>query len=536
MKMFRLLTGMIALSTIVLAGCSAKSPDFTPVLQSITISPTSPTVAFGDTQQFTVTGTCTTPPGSASTTGPCSPSVTWSVAPTSPTPATVGNGTISQSGLFTSTAQGQVDVVATADGKTTKQTVTVGVPVIKTLVVTPATASIGQQSTQNYLVQATYSDTAGAVVPVRSGDTIEWAAYNPGTTTTATIATVSPTAGTTTTATSNTTAGTVTITACTPACATATKTGTATLTITNQRLIGLTADQKLVPPAQTVAAGVDSSPYQMIGTYSDGTNTTTAPIPNSQIDWTITPADGSIATLNTVDATGNSVTAHAVALGLATITGTLKAGVATGITDPTKRFETGTLTVLQGYCTVPYAAPAATAVGTTDPLCLGSLLCSVGSPNNAIDSDPATFATLNSTVGLLGSGVTLTINSGAAAQPGGTTVGFVIARPAGLLLSAEVLSQFTVSTLLGTATGTPTVQDTFTTSASTTLPPLLRLTLLGTIGGVDQVLVSFDTTATKSYDGLSIKFSPGVASALETTNVYSACAAIDKTKLPTTTP
>lgn len=525
MKMFRLLTGMIALFMIALAGCSNQSPDFTPVLKTITISPNpAPTVALGNTQQFTATGTCTTPPNSAGVqgTGPCSPKVSWSTSNPSV-------GTISNTGLFTSVSQGTTDVTASAEGKTGTVTVTVGAPVIKTLVVTPATASIGQESTQNYLVQATYSDTAGVAITVRSGDTIEWASYIPGSTTPSTIATVNPATGTTTTATSATTAGTATITACSPTCVSASKiTGTATLTVTNQRLIGLTADQKLVPPAQTVPAGVDSLPYQMIGTYSDGTNTTTGPIPNSQIDWTITPADGSIATLNTVDPVGNSVTAHAVALGLATIKGTLKAGVAPSITDPTKRFETGTLTVLQGYCTAPYAAPAATTTTTLDPLCLGGLLCSVGSPGNVIDNDPATFATLNSTVGLLFSGVTLTINSGAAAQPGGTTVGFVIARPAGLLLSAEVLSQFTVTTLLGT-----TVQDTFNTPASTTLPPLLRLTLLGAIGGVDQVLVSFDTTAGKSYDGLSIRFNPGVASALETTNVYSACAAIDKTKLPT---
>jgi len=533
MKMFRLLTGMLALLMFGLAGCGTQSPDFTPVLKTITISPSpAPTVAFGDTQQFTAAGTCTTPPDSSGVvgTGACSPGVNWSVKPTSAT--SVGNGTISNTGLFTATAQGQVDVVAAADGITTSQTITVGAPVIKTLVVTPATATIGQESTQDYLVQATYSDTAGAVIPVRSGDTIEWKSYIPGSTNNSPIATVSPATGTTTTATSATTAGTATITACSPDCTVASKvTGTATLNVTNQRLIGLSADQKLAPPTQTIAADVDSLPYQMIGTYSDGTTTTTAPIPNSQIDWTITPADDSIAKLNPVDPAGNSVTAHAVALGLATIKGTLKTGVAPSITDPTKRFATGTLTVLQGYCTAPYAAPAATTSVTLDPLCLGGLLCSVGNPGFAIDSDPGSFATLNSTVGLLTSGVTLTINSGVAAQPGGTTAGFVIARPAGLLLSAEVLSQFTITTLLGT-----TVQQTFNTPASTTLPPLLRLTLLGALGGVDQILVSFDTATGKSYDGLSIRFNPGVASALTTTNVYSACAAVDKNKLPQPTP
>lgn len=534
MKMFRLPAGLIALLMLGLVGCSTQSPDFTAKLLTFSISPSSGNVPLGDTFQFTPSATCSTPPGSAQTTASCTPDIQWTVQTI---PNSSGKGTISNTGLFTGTAPGDVDVVASAGGISSTAKVTVGPGVIKTLVVTPATASIGQESSQNFLVQATYSDSPGQTVTLRPGDTIEWAAYVPNSTTPSTVATVSPTTGSTTTASSAQVAGTVTITACTPTCAAATTTGSATLTVTNQRLIGLSADQKLTPPTQTIPAGIDSAPYQMIGTFSDGTTTTTGPINNTQIDWTFTPADGSIATLNPVDATGNSVTMHGVALGQATLKGTLKAGVAPSITDPTKRFETGTLSVLQGYCTVPYAQPAATTTVTLDPLCLGGLLCSVTNPNNVIDSDPGTFASLNSTVGLLFSGETLQINSGAAAQAGGTTVGFVIARPAGLLLSAEVLSQFTVQTLLGTANpNTQTVQETFNVSASTTLPPLLRLTLLGTVGGVDQVLVSFDTTASKDYDGLSIKFNPGVAGALETTNIYSACANIDKTKLPPPSP
>ena len=63
MKMFRLLTSMFALLMFGLAGCGTQSPDFTPVLKTITISPNpAPTVAFGDTLQFTAAGTCTTPP------------------------------------------------------------------------------------------------------------------------------------------------------------------------------------------------------------------------------------------------------------------------------------------------------------------------------------------------------------------------------------------------------------------------------------------------------------------------------------------
>ena len=532
MKMFRLITGMIALLIFGLAGCGTQSPDFTPVLQTLTISPSpAPTVAYGDTLQFSASGTCTTPPDSSGKQGaaPCTPNVTWSVKPTSPAPATVGNGTISNSGLFTSTAQGQVDVVATADGITASETVTVGKPTLKTLVVTPATKTIGQAATQSYLVEGTYSDTAGQPIPIRAGDTIQWASYVPGTTTPSTIATVSPTTGTTTTATSGNAPGTATITACSPDCAPTTANkiiGTATLTVNNQRLVGLDNNQMLTPATATIAAGA-SQDFQMMGIYSDGTTQTSQPIPNSQIQWQVTPATVATAANGSPDPTSNKFTVSGVAKGLATVTGTLDATTSAGLTDPTKNSSTGTLTVLDSYCTVPYSQPAATTTTALDPLCLGGLLCSIDNPNNVIDSDPGTFAALNSAVGLLGSSVTLTINSGATAQPGGTTAGFVIARPAGLLLSAEVLSQFTVSTLLGT-----TVQDTFTTSASTTLPPLLRLTLLGTVGGVDQVLVSFDTSAAKPYDGMSIKFSPGVASALETTNVYSACASIDKSKLP----
>ena len=68
MKGVRFLTALLAL---VLAGCgdgSIKSPDFTPQLATLTIAPTASSIALGRTQQFTATGTCTTP---ENTTAPC---------------------------------------------------------------------------------------------------------------------------------------------------------------------------------------------------------------------------------------------------------------------------------------------------------------------------------------------------------------------------------------------------------------------------------------------------------------------------------
>jgi len=131
------------------------------------------------------------------------------------------------------------------------------------------------------------------------------------------------------------------------------------------------------------------------------------------------------------------------------------------------------------------------------------------------------------------SGVTLVVNSNAADFPATSvapsTAGFIIGRPAGALLSAEVLSGLTITTLRdGVA------QESKRVSSGGILDPLVRLTLLGLLGNSDTALLSLTTT--KPYDAISLTFSTGVASALTTTRVLGACGTVDLDAVPSPAP
>lgn len=500
MKMFRLLTS-IALFAIGAAGCGTQSPDFTPKLVSISITPNPiGTVPLGGTVQLTAHGTCTTPPGSVSTTQACDVSdATWSVD-------NHNVGSITQGGLFTAgPQQGTANITATSGGQTATLPVTVGPATVSSLQVTPSSATIGVGGSQTFKVQALYSD--GQIRDVADPATITWSSSS-------TIVTVSPTSGATTTATSPATGttGVATISA-----TDGTHTGNATLTVSNAVLDGLVG---VTPATDSVAVGL-SKPFQLMGHYSDGTS---KPVPNSSIDWTV--SDATIATL-TADPAGNQVLAKGVKKGgPVDVIATLKAGVSTSIVGA-NRSKKGQLTVVDAACTTPMVAPTYKTATAVDPLCL---ICTVDSPDNVINASPTDYAGLTSTIGLLMSTVNLTVTPSTAPgtqYPAGGEAAFIIGRPAGQIfssqtplsavLSAEVLSQFTVTTLLNGA-----VQESSTSSATATLPPLLNLTLLGQLGSSDTALLHFTTT--KPYDALRISFGTGVASLLTTTQVFAACA------------
>ena len=102
-----------------------------PVLTTITVSPASASVQNGGTQQFTATGY-------DQFDNPMSPqpTFTWSVS---------GGGSINTSGLFTATAAGgPFTVTAASGGKsgTASVTVTTAPPVLTTITVLPASASV----------------------------------------------------------------------------------------------------------------------------------------------------------------------------------------------------------------------------------------------------------------------------------------------------------------------------------------------------------------------------------------------------------
>jgi len=145
------------------SSCASGSP----VLTTITVSPSSASVATGGTQQFTATGL-------DQFGNPMSPqpTFTWSVS---------GGGTISSSGLFTAGANagGPFTVTAAASGGvsgTANVTVTAA-PVLTTITVAPSSASVATGGTQQFT--ATGFDQNGA--PTNPQPTFAWSVSGGGT-------------------------------------------------------------------------------------------------------------------------------------------------------------------------------------------------------------------------------------------------------------------------------------------------------------------------------------------------------------------
>jgi len=522
MKMFRSLTGTLALTMIALTGCSTQSPDFTPRLLSIAISP-SPigTVPLGDTVLLTATGTCTTPPGSASTTQACKvDKVTWSVD-------SAAIGTIVATGPDTATFTAAItgvgatgNVVATPEGApVVKEPVTLGPAVLKggSLVISPTTPPLLHVGdTQPFTVTGTNTDGQPATL---DPTTLRW------TTSLATVATLPATSATTKNTATAVAPGQTAITVCVldagAVCIPKYTSAAVNLNVSNAKLTSISTT---LTPATAVAPVGAVRSYQVTGTYDDGTS---SPLAAARFTWAVTPATVATQAANSTDNTKQDVTAAKI--GLATVKATLID--TTTLTDATKNTSTGTLTVVDAACTTPLSNQqtpvATTAKSKTGALCL---VCDVANQDNVIDADPLNAAALNATlgVGLPSNSVTLTVNSNAVtAFPGGANAGFHIADPTGALLSANVLNgQIQVATLLNGAiqqSSTP-----YVAGGLIPLPPLLDITLLG-LGAGGGTYVTIPTTL--PYDAIQVTFGTGLVSLLSTVNVDSACATVDLTKV-----
>ena len=141
-------------------------------LQSIAVTPASPTLAKGLTLPFTATGTY-----SDGTTANLTPEVTW--ASDTPTVAT-----ISPSGLATAVGQGMAGITASLNGVTSpSDPLTVTAPSLQSIAVTPSNPSVMQGQTQQFTATGTYSDgTTANLTPL-----VTWASGSPA------VATISPT-------------------------------------------------------------------------------------------------------------------------------------------------------------------------------------------------------------------------------------------------------------------------------------------------------------------------------------------------------
>lgn len=456
---------------------------FEPALVSITVTPDPDTGAVGQPRPFTATGECTTAPFSP-TTAPCTPqNVVWSV----------GNSAVATidatSGIATGVAVGTTTVIATSGTITDSATFNVVAATTTSLIISPSTSTIPVGGTQVFTATSVLSN--GVTTPA----IVDWTSSNTA------VATVAPANDVSQTTATGVSVGAepVTITASLVNALGDTVTQTATLTVTGVTLVDLIRVETADGEAQGRVTPGRSVEFVAIGRFSDDSE---APIEDADVTWTT--GSGAIAT---IDADGF---ATGVAQGTTTVTAAL-------VANPSDTAST-TLTVTDPVCTTPLLqSEGALVTDFATPLCVG---CSVTNSGNIINDDTEDFAVANTLVGVLGASVGVTVTAepevpGPYTVPfaAGSNAGFIIGKPAGTLVTAEVLSQVIVSTLLD-----GNVQE----STSDGGTPL-RLDLLGLqlLGGSETALLSFKTSL--PYDAIQLTLNSGTATALSNVQVYRAC-------------
>lgn len=267
-------------------------------LMSIAVSPGNPSVAAGDTQQFTAIGTY-----SDGTTQNLTSLVTWS----SPAP---GVATITSAGLATGVAVGTTTIAATLGNMTGSATLTVSSAVLVSISVTPGNPSIVAGLTEQFIATGTYSN--GTTQNLTSS--VTWSSQL--------TAVVSIASGGMAKAVA---AGTATITA-----ASGSISGSTTLTVTAPVLTSIA----ITPSNPSISAG-STEQFVATGTYNNGTTQDLT----SSVTWS--SSSPLVAAFANAPGSSQLVSAGiitAAALGTTTITATTG-----GITGST------TLTVTAGF-------------------------------------------------------------------------------------------------------------------------------------------------------------------------------------------
>ena len=109
-----------------------------PTLSTVTLAPSTPSIAVGKTQQMTATGTYDN-----STTQTITDSASWASSD-------VAIATVSATGLVTGVASGSATISATLGGVSGSTTVNVTVANLASISITPASQSISSGATQQY--------------------------------------------------------------------------------------------------------------------------------------------------------------------------------------------------------------------------------------------------------------------------------------------------------------------------------------------------------------------------------------------------
>ncbi len=250
-------------------------------LVSIAVTPATPTLALGTTQQFTATGTFTD-----GGTQDLTSTATW----TSDTPTAA---TINATGLAKSTGVGAATITATSRSVSSSTQLTVTAAALVSIAVNPPAATIPLGMTQQFTATGTFTDGSTQDV-TQSG---HWSS------TVATVATVSDTAGTAGLATTLGT-GVTTIGISSNGVSAA-----ATLTVNPAALASIA----ITPQAPAIALGT-SQQFMATGTYTDGGTQDVT----SVVSWS--SSDATVAIIS--NAVGSYGLATSSGQGSATITAT----------------------------------------------------------------------------------------------------------------------------------------------------------------------------------------------------------------------
>lgn len=267
--MKKLLLSVIFVVSGLLAGCSNGKR-----LTSIQVTPTSPSVAAGLTQQFTATGTY-----SDHSTQDLTATVNWTSSSTSV-------ATIAAGGLATSKAAGSSTISASQSGVTGTATLTVTAPNLVSIAVTPGNATIPLGVLQQFTATGTYTD----------GSTQDLTATATWGSTPSSVASIAATGLATAR-----TIGNTTITATSGAIS-----GNTSLTVAAASLVSLQ-----IPSGDVIIALNTSHQFSAVGVYNDGSRRSVT----SLATWS--SSQTGVATITTV---GH---AKAVSPGSTTITASL---------------------------------------------------------------------------------------------------------------------------------------------------------------------------------------------------------------------
>jgi uncharacterized protein YjdB len=424
-----------------------------PTLSSITIAPSSFSIASGQTQQLSAQGVY-----SDGTTRDITAQATW-------TSNTTGVASVSAAGLVTGVATGTSTITATLGSVSRTATATVTAALLNKIVVTPAAGSVAIGQTQAFAANGVFSDGSSTDMT----NSVTWTSSSAG------VATVNA-AGLAT----GVTTGSATITA-----TSGTVTGSGALTVTAAVLTSI----DISPDGQIIPIG---GQYQLTltGSYSDNTTQDITSAVWSSSDPTLASIDPATGIVTGVaNSNGNPVTITATSGGLTnTTTVIVTSAVAESIvlTPQTASIANGT--------TIQYSVNAVYSDGSIQPLAAGlswisSSAVTAGVSANGLATGVAPGqTTITVAYGSMTGTATLTVTP--------ATLTSIVVTPSSSVIGINGNVQFTATGVFSDST----TQD--VTSLATWTSSDATVALIDTTG-LATALTTGTTTVTADYQGMS---------------------------------